>query len=157
MGWGLNFNPIQDSATKTESVNKAHSHCNFNWAHIKLHELIPKSLEDPAFSFKGQNNKKESYFFGILFLINTVDSSIIIAKSGRIIQVGDSGTAGVGEGVVFVEELVVEAGVGDGVEVGADVRMLAQKSEQQLDAGVGVGFGANVAEMVVAPSMFWTV
>jgi hypothetical protein len=44
------------------------------------------------------------FFLGILFLINTVDSSIATAKSGRIIQVGNSGTVGVGVG----------AGVGEG-------------------------------------------
>jgi len=33
---------------------------------------------------------------GILFLTNTIDSSIINAKSGRIIKVGNSVTVGVG-------------------------------------------------------------
>jgi hypothetical protein len=39
------------------------------------------------------------FFLGILFLINTVDSSITIAKSGRIIKVGNSGTVAVGLGL----------------------------------------------------------
>jgi len=91
-----------------------------------------------------------SYLLGILFLINTIDNSITTAKSGRIIHVGSSGTVGVGEGVVFVEELVVEAGVGDGVEVGADVGFGAEVGAA-VDAGVGVGLSANVAEIVVAP------
>ena len=43
-----------------------------------------------------------SHLIGILFLINTVDSSIATAKSGRIIQVGISGTVGV-EVAVAVE------------------------------------------------------
>ena len=44
---------------------------------------------------------------GILFLINTIDSSITIAKSGRIINVGNSGTVGVevGEAEVGTEEV----------------------------------------------------
>lgn len=43
------------------------------------------------------------YFLGILFLLNTIDNSITVAKSGSIIQFGSSGTVGVedvnGEGV----------------------------------------------------------
>ena len=35
------------------------------------------------------------FFLGILFLTNTIESNIITAKSGRIIQVGNSGTVGV--------------------------------------------------------------
>jgi len=76
--------------------------------------------------------QKRSYFLAILFLINTIDSSIITAKSGRIIQIENSETVGVGEGVVFGEELAVEAGVGEGTEVVADV-------------GFGVEVGAAAA------------
>lgn len=76
----------------------------------------------------------QDYFFGILFLINTIDSSIITAKRGRIIHEGNSGTVGVGEGVVFGEELAVGAGVADEVEVGTGV-----------EDGLGEGDGVDVA------------
>lgn len=39
----------------------------------------------------------------ILFLINTVDSSVATAKSGKIIKVGNSGTVGVGLGEAVAE------------------------------------------------------
>jgi hypothetical protein len=46
---------------------------------------------------------------GILFLINTIESSITIANKGKIIKAGNSETVGVGEGE------------GDGVTLGAGV------------------------------------
>jgi hypothetical protein len=39
------------------------------------------------------------YFLGILLLINTIEKRIITAKSGRIIQVGNSGMEGVAVGI----------------------------------------------------------
>jgi hypothetical protein len=44
---------------------------------------------------------------GILFRINTIDSSIITAKSGRIIKAGNSGTVGVGVGNAMGGSLAV--------------------------------------------------
>ena len=52
-------------------------------------------------------------------MINTVDSSIITAKSGRIIHVENSGTVGV--------VVTVGVGVGVDVDVGARVCVIAKK------------------------------
>jgi len=86
-----------------------------------------------------------------------------MSKIETIMADGNSGIVGVGEAVAFGEGLDVEARVGDGVEVGADVGFEAEVVGAAVGAvvgagvGVGVGLGAKVAEMVVAPSMFWTV
>jgi hypothetical protein len=40
--------------------------------------------------------KRSSYFSGIFFRTNAINTSITTAKSGRIIQVGNSGMTGVG-------------------------------------------------------------
>ena len=66
------------------------------------------------------------FFLGILFLINTVDSSIATANSGRIIQVGNSGMVGVGDGDDDNAEEPIGVAVRDG--------------EGDKD-GVGVGVG----------------
>ena len=71
-------------------------------------------------------------FLAVLLLINTIGSNVATMNIGRITQDGNSGTVGVGEGVVFGEELAVEAGVGEGTEVVADV-------------GFGVEVGAAAA------------
>lgn len=93
---------------------------------------------------------------GVLFLMNIVDNSVAAAKSGRIIQVGNSGILGDGEadavtvGVVFGVAVGAEVGalVGTavGAAVGADVGAV-------VGAGVGVevGFVSNVAVIVPVP------
>jgi hypothetical protein len=80
------------------------------------------------------------FFLGILFLINIVDNSVATAKSGRIIQVGNSGIVGDGEADA------VTVGVAFGAAVGAEVGAA-------VGAGVGVGVGvvSNVAVIVPVP------
>ena len=52
------------------------------WVHIRIRELATRAV-------------RMIDFFGILFLTNTIDSSIITMKSVRITNDGNSGTAGV--------------------------------------------------------------
>ena len=70
-------------------------------------------------------NGRGIYFLGILFLINTIDSNMTIANSGRVIKAGNSGIVG--------DVLVVGVVVGED-EVGLDVGL-------ELGDGVGVGLG----------------
>ena len=56
-----------------------------------------------------------SFHLKCLFLINTIDNRIIAAKSGRIIQVGNSGMVGLGDGDAVGETVEVGVGVGEGV------------------------------------------
>ena len=77
----------------------------------------------------------------MLFLIITVDSNSTTAKSGRIIQVGNSGTVDVGVGV---SGEVVE------VEVGVVVNVGVVGLGVDIEVAVGVGFKNGV--VVTEPS-----
>ena len=79
------------------------------------------------------------FFLGILFLINTVDSSIATANSGRIIQVGNSGTVGAGVGER------VELGIVEGVDCVVGVM-------DDVEFWIGVGDGDAI---VVDIEGFW--
>ena len=58
---------------------------------------------------------------GVFFLTSAIDSSIPIAKIGRIIQVGNSGIVDVGAGVGVVEGAAVGVDVVEGAGVGVEV------------------------------------
>jgi len=94
------------------------------------------------------------------FLRNTIDSSITIAKSGRIINIGNSGTEGVGEvdevGDVEGEAVRVAAGVGDGAVVGIEVAVgigVVVGAEVGVLVGEGVGVGVEAAASAI--TMAW--
>ena len=67
-------------------------------------------------------------------MTNTSDSSIIVAKRDRITHVGNSGSAGIGEGE--------EDGETVGVAVATDAIFSA--SDDVVGAGVGEGFAVRV-------------
>jgi hypothetical protein len=96
--------------------------------------------------FKSQEIKSDrGYFLAILLLIKTIDSNIATMNIGRITHDGNSGTVGIGEGIVLVEELDVGVGVaiGNGFEVGAEVGA-AVGTGVGVDVGVAVGVGVGV-------------
>ena len=66
--------------------------------------------------FHKSKNNDEGYLLGLLFLISKVDKRIVTTKSGRIIQVGNSGTVGVELGL----GAIVGANEDTGVDVGLD-------------------------------------
>ena len=73
--------------------------------------------------------KNASYFSGIFFRTNAINTSITTAKSGRIIQVENSGTVGVD----------VEVGVAVGDCEGVDVGVAFGEFGGPENGGVGVG------------------
>ena len=67
----------------------------------------------------------------VIFFLITIDSNSAIAKSGRIIQVGNSGTAG------------VEVGAGDSVGL-VDVEAVGVVVVVTVEVGVGEVFAFEV-------------
>ena len=82
-----------------------------------------------------------------MYAIAVTSTPLANVTNSKITVDGNSGTAGVGEDVVFGEGLAVEVGVGEGVEVGAGVGFVVEVGAAvgvAVSAAVGLGVGVGV-------------
>ena len=82
--------------------------------------------------------------------MNAIDNSVIAAKTVRIVVVGNSGTAGVGDGERLCDGVAVGLLAAVGFEVGAAVAVaVAGAVGAAVGAVVGVGVGVVVEPVTV--------